>query len=450
MSGDQREDDSAGWGVLGAGALGLTVALRLAQRGEPVTVLEREPAAGGLAAGFPFPGLPNTYLEKFYHHLFRSDRDAIALIDELGLGARLVWPRPTTACLVHGRAWPLDSALRVLRFGPLSLLDRLRLGAAIAYLKLERQHQRLEGRTAAPWIRRTMGRRVYDLVWGPQLVSKFGTYAEQIALSWFWARVHFRSQSLGYVRGGFQHVYDALVREIERHGGRVLLGHEVRAIEKRPDGTFRIESRATAGTAPPITHRFGAVVSTLPTRITLRLTPQLPAAFARQFDWGQAYGAHCVILALDRPFMPPVYWLSVNDPGYPFLAAVEHTNYMGPADYGGRRLLYLGNYLPMEHPLFAQDDTETLAQFYPYLRQINPDFESSWVQEQWVWKAPFAQPIVTTDFVQHIPPHETPLPGLYLANMFQVYPQDRGQNYSIRMANRLVHRLPRPATTRFC
>ena len=443
MSGDQREDASAGWGVLGAGALGLTVALRLAQRGEPVTVLEREPAAGGLAAGFPFPGMPNTYLEKFYHHLFRSDRDAIALIDELGLGARLVWPRPTTACLVHGRAWPLDSARRVLGFGPLSPLDRLRLGAAIAYLKLERQHQRLEGRTAAPWIRRTMGRRVYDLVWGPQLVSKFGAYAQQIALSWFWARVHFRSQSLGYVRGGFQHVYAALVREIERHGGRVLLGHEVRAIEKRPDGTFRIESRPTAGTAAPITHRFGGVVSTLPTRVTLRLTPQLPAAFARQFDWGQAYGAHCVILALDRPFMPPVYWLSVNDPGYPFLAAVEHTNYVDPADYGGRRLLYLGNYLPMEHPLFAQDDAETLAQFYPYLKQINPDFEPRWIQEQWVWKAPFAQPIVTTDFVQHIPPHETPLPGLYLANMFQVYPQDRGQNYSIRMANRLVLRLPR-------
>lgn len=445
MSGEQREDDSAGWGVLGAGALGLTVALRLAQRGEPVTVLEREPAAGGLAAGFPFPGLPNTYLEKFYHHLFRSDSDAIALIEELGLSVRLVWPRPTTACLVHGRAWPLDSALRVLRFGPLSPLDRLRLGAAIAYLKLERQHQRLEGRTAAPWIRRTMGRRVYDLVWGPQLASKFGTYAEQIALSWFWARVHFRSQSLGYVRGGFQHVYDALVREIKRHGGRVLLKREVGAIEKRPDGTFRVESQPTAGTAPPTDHRFGAVVSTLPTRVTLRLTPQLPAAFARQFDWGQAYGAHCVILALDRPFMPPVYWLSINDPGYPFLAAVEHTNYVDPADYGGRRLLYLGNYLPMDHPLFAQDDAETLAQFYPYLKQINPDFEPSWVQEQWVWKAPFAQPIVTTDFVQHIPPHETPLPGLHLANMFQVYPQDRGQNYSIRMANRLVHRLPRLA-----
>ena len=142
--------------------------------------------------------------------------------------------------------------------------------------------------------------------------------------------------------------------------------------------------------------------------------------------------------------MPPIYWLSINDPGYPFLAAVEHTNYVDPADYGGRRLLYLGNYLPMEHPLFAQDDAETLAQFYPYLKQINPDFEPGWVQEQWVWKAPFAQPIVTTDFVQHIPPHETPLPGLYLANMFQVYPQDRGQNYSIRMANPPCGSAPTP------
>lgn len=443
MSGDQRSDDAGGWGVLGAGALGLTVALRLAQRGEPVTVLEREAAPGGLAAGFQLTGLPDTYLEKFYHHLFRSDRDATALIDELGLGSRLVWPCPTTACLVRGRSWPLDSALRVLRFGPLSPPDRLRLGAVIAYLKLERRYQRLEGRTAATWIRRTMGRRVYDLVWGPQLESKFGSYAEQIALSWFWARVHFRSRALGYVRGGFQHVYNALVREIERHGGRVLLGHEVGSIEGGPDSTMQVTSRPATASAPATHHRFGAVVSTLPTRITVRLTPQLPPSFAEQFDCGQAYGAHNVILALDRPFMPPIYWLSINDPGYPFLAAVEHTNYMDPSDYGGRRLLYLGNYLPMDHALFEQDDAETLEQFYPYLQRINPDFEPSWVQDQWVWKAPFAQPIVTTDFVHHIPPHETPLPGLYMANMFQVYPQDRGQNYSIQMANRLVARLPR-------
>ena len=455
MTDDERQEQPGGWGVLGAGALGLTVALRLAQRGQRGTVLEREPDPGGLAAGFPVPGVADTYLEKFYHHLFRSDRDAIALIEELGLGSRLLWPRPVTASLVGGRRWPLDSPAAVLRFAPLSLVDRLRLGATIAYLRLERSHHRLEDRTAASWLRRTMGTRTYELLWQPLFRGKFGAFAEQIALPWFWSRVHLRSASLGYVQGGFQHVYNALVRELRDRGGKVLLGREVDRIGTQPGGAVEVVSHrvAPAGAAnttggtlgTPTRHSFGRVVSTLPTRITLGLAPQFPASFARQFDWGHAYGAHCAILALDRPFMPPVYWLNINDPGYPFIAVVEHTNLMPASDYGGQRLLYVGNYLPMDHELFVQSDETTLTQFYLHLQRINPAFDPGWVQARWVWKAPFAQPIVTTEHRQHIPPHESPLPGLYLANMFQVYPQDRGQNYSIRLANRLVDRLPRLA-----
>ena len=143
MSSVERGDPCNDWGVLGGGALGLTLALRLAQRGERVTVLERETMPGGLAAGFQLPTLPNIHLEKFYHHLFRSDKDAIALVNELGLGSQLIWSQPTTACLLRGQRWPLDSALRVLTFGPLSLLDRLRLGARIAYLKMARNYRRL-------------------------------------------------------------------------------------------------------------------------------------------------------------------------------------------------------------------------------------------------------------------------------------------------------------------
>src|SRR5581483_11491742 len=136
-----------------------------------------------------------------------------------------------------------------------------------------------------------------------------------------------------------------------------------------------------------------------------------------------------------------VYWLSINDASYPFLAAVEHTNYMPPEDYGGRRLMYLGNYLPADHPLFSQSLDEILGQFLPHLRRINPDFRDQWVTGAHAFAAPYAQPVVTPDFKDHIPPHDTPVPHLYMANMFQVYPQDRGQNYSIAMAERLSRRL---------
>ena len=395
-------------------------------------LLEREAEPGGLAAGFR---LGPSYLEKFYHHLFRSDTAAVALISELGLGDKLVWPRPRTSTLIGGQQYQLDSAGSLLRFQPLPLLDRLRLGAAVAYLRLEPNYHRLEHTTADAWIRKWMGARVYDTLWRPLLQSKFGNRSSEIAMSWFWARVHLRSSSLGYVRGGFQQLYNALVEEIQTSGGEVRFGTEVTGIERGEHGKLCVSTRDQ-------TYELDRVVSTLPTRLTINLTPDLQGEFAERYGRLDSYGAHCVILTLDRP-LTDVYWLNINDPGYPFLALVEHTNYMPPEDYEGRHLIYLGNYLPMDHPLFKKAEQEVLSEFLPALSRINPAFQESWVTEHRIFKAPFAQPIVTVGYPKRLPPHESPIPNLYLANMSQVYPQDRGQNYSIAMANRLVASLPR-------
>jgi protoporphyrinogen oxidase len=418
-------------GVLGGGALGLTVALRLLQRGERVVLFEREPRPGGLAAGFP---LGSSHLEKFYHHLFRSDREVASLIEELGLGDRLVWPRPKTSVLLGGKRYQLDSPLAVLRFPRLPLLDRLRLGAVLGYLRLEPNYHRLEHTTADAWLSRWMGSRTYDMLWKPLLESKFGDRYRDIAMSWFWARIHLRSQSLGYLRGGFQQLYDALVERIDSLGGAAHFGAEVIGIQTDSTGRFCVRSTAGDFTCD-------RVISTLATRLTIQLTPGLAGEYAERYGQLESFGAHCLILALDRP-LTDVYWLNINDPGYPFLALVEHTNYMPPSDYGGRHLIYLGNYLPMSHPLFKKSADEVLREFLPVLSRINPAFDPSWVTEHWMFRAPFAQPIVTVGYPDRLPGHLTPVPNLYLANMSQVYPQDRGQNYSVAMANRLVASLP--------
>lgn len=424
-------------GILGGGALGLTAALRLAQRGEEVVLFERELEPGGLAAGFR---VGPSYLEKFYHHLFRSDTAAAALIDELGLGHKLVWPRPKTSTLLDGKRLQLDSPLTLMRFSALSPVDRIRLAAAIAYLRLEPNYHRLERTTADAWNRKWMGSRVHETLWRPLLEAKFGDRYADIAMSWFWARVHLRSTSLGYLRGGFQQLYNALVAEIERLGGRTYFGTAVTRISRGVGGKLCFQAGGE-------THEFDRVISTLPTRLTIMLTTDLEGEYAERYGNLESYGAQCVILALDRQ-LTDAYWLNINDPGYPFLALVEHTNYMPPEDYGGRRLIYLGNYLPMNHPLFQMSEQEVLDLFYPALRRINPDFSQSWVTEHWLFRAPFAQPIVTVGYPDRLPSHQTPIPNLYLANMSQVYPQDRGQNYSIAMANRLVASLaPSPAPT---
>ncbi len=425
--------------VVGGGALGLTAALRLLQAGERVTLIEREGELGGLAAGFR---VGDAYLEKFYHHLFRSDRDAIALIEELGLGDRLVWRTPHTSALIGGRVYHLESPLSLFTFNPLPLVDRLRFYAVLAYLKLDGRWRRFEGKRAAGWLLRHMGRRAYDVHCRPMLQGKFGGRYPDIAMTWFWSRVNCRSLALGYLRGGFQLMYEELGRRIRELGGEIHLGTTVRRIVPPvvAGGEFRVETDAWE-------RNFDLVVSTLPPRLLFRLVDGLPEDYRRRYEWGEAYGAHCVVLELNRS-LTDAYWLNINDPGFPFLVLVEHTNMLPREDYGGRVLVYLGNYLPMDDPLFRESDEAVLDRFLPALARIHPTFTRDWVERAHVFKAPFAQPIVTTDYREHIPPFDTPIPGLYVGSMFQVYPQDRGQNYSIRLGQRLAEHVVAHAPAR--
>src|SRR6266487_4445590 len=374
------------YAILGGGALGLMAGYRLAQAGHHVMVFERENIAGGLAGGFHVGDDGEAWLEKFYHHLFRSDTTAIATIKELGLGERLAWSHPRTVTLTEGKIYQLDSALSLLQFSPLHFVERIRLGAVIAFLKVTNSAP-LEGKTAAPWLRRWTGKLAYE----------------------------------------------KLVEKIHAAGGKVLLGTRVDKVEQGQDERWQVQTNAGTWT-------FDRVISTLPTRLTCRLVPALPQDYRSKYEWGQAYGAQCLILALDRQ-LTDSYWINICDPGYPFTGLFEHTNFRPAGEYGGRHLVYLGNYRPMDDPLFKMNKEEILAEFLPHLKRIRPDFEPGWVTESWLFQAPFAQPIVTTEYPEHIPPLHTPLKGLWLANMFQIYPHDRGQNYSFDLANQLVRQL---------
>ncbi|MGI9148399.1 MAG: NAD(P)/FAD-dependent oxidoreductase [Chloroflexota bacterium] len=416
-------------GVLGGGALGLGAALRLAQAGRRVTLMEREPQLGGLAAGFRVG--PNN-LEKFYHHIFRTDTTIIAFIRELGLGDHLIWGRPNTSTFSQGRIVSLGTMPDLLRLPLLGPADRLRFLVGMAILKAIPNEKVFSGWTASDWMPRLMGRHGYEMMWEPVLRGKFGSRSQDIAMSWLWSRVHERSLSLGYLRGGFQQLYDSFGEHLRAYGGSILNGTAAAAIRTTDAG---VEVRTASGEI----HRFNQLLVSVSTRLFARLAAtDLPAEFVERYPGPEHYGAHVLILGLDRTLVPGVYWLNINDRDLPFLALVEHTNFLPPADYGGLHLVYLGNYLPMNHPLFSQSDEQIMTTYLAAIRHIRPDIDPSWVKQHWVFRAPFAQPIVTTRYLDTLPPHRTPLKGVYLANMAHVYPQDRGQNYSLRLGERMA------------
>ncbi len=423
-------------GIVGAGPAGLAAAYDLARAGHQVVIFEAAPEVGGLAAGFKAPHW-DWSLEKFYHHWFGTDSAILGLIDELGWRDQVLFPRPFTVVYVNGKFEPLDSPVQAVKFFlrnyPPS--DMVRFGMATLYLRLTPYWQPLEKVTAAEWARRWYGERVYGALWRPLLVGKFGeANLKVVNMAWLWARLHARTTRLGTFTGGFQAFMDKLAGVVRGLGVDLRLNQPVTGIQRAPVERGRLTVQTQDG-APEM---FDAVLSTSSPALMARMTPDLPAAYSEKLRALKSMGAVVLVLALDRQ-LTQFYWHSLpKEAGFPFLALVEHTNYMAPEHYGGDHLIYLGDYLEADHEHFRLSKEELLERFLPALTRFNPAFERSWIKNTWLWKTAYAQPVPPVNHSQNIPPLRTPVPGLYFASMSQVYPWDRGTNFAIEIGRKVA------------
>lgn len=426
--------------IIGAGIAGLSAAYDLAEAGHTVTIFEAASYTGGLAAGFKSDRWA-WHLEHFYHHWFETDDDILTLIDEIGKRDKVFFPRPVTSLYVDGRIHPFDSPTRVLRFPKLPMPDKIRFGLVTFYLRLTKNWQALEKETVHNWYNRTIGPRAYKILMEPLLVGKFGDYYQDVNMAWMWARLHKRSFKLGYFEGGFQAFIDALTTAIQERGVNICLNTPITDIAKQPNGTFSLQSSAEA---PNLSSTFDAVLATVSPQLLSRMAPALPADYLDSLKRLKSMGAVVVTLALKHRLTKEHYWINLpKGEGLPFLALVEHTNFIDPQYYDNDHIIYLGDYLKPDHEYFSLTKEELLARFLPALKKFNPDFDESWVKESWLFKTKYAQPVPPVNHSANVPPLQTPIPGLYWASMSQVYPWDRGTNYAVeigrRAARELVH-----------
>jgi len=422
-------------GIIGAGVAGLAAAYDLTRQGYAVTLFEGAAVAGGLASGFK-AATWEWPLERFYHHLFTSDSDIIRLTQEIGAGDLLLFRRPTTSMWYQGKPYAFDSPLRLLAFPHLDWINKFRMGFVFAYLRYVSKNWRaFEQTTSHAWLRRWMGARGYDMLWRPMLEGKFSDHYQEVNLAWFWARIVKRSPRLGYYKGGFQAFVDALVNRVTAQGAHIHLNARVTNVRPSADRTLVVTH--DGGEAA-----FDAVIATVSPSLLTRLAPDLPPAYLAQLGQLKSMGAVVMTLALKQSLMKDVYWLNIpKAEGFPFLALVEHTNYMETAHYGGDHIIYLGDYLDPSHPYFSMSNQQLLDIFLPALARVNPDFRPDWVREAWVHKATYAQPVPPVNYSALIPPLQTPIPGLFFASMSQVYPWDRGTNYAVEIGRQVAQKV---------
>ena len=423
-------------GIVGAGVAGLAAARVLRDAGHDVVMFEGRDEVGGQVVTFPVGG---EELECFYHHIFTNDTTVIRYIDELGLIDHLKWIEPKNAHFVKGRMFPFVTPMDLLKFTAIPFVSRVRLGLAALWLRRRSDGlERYEGITARQWMEKAVGKKAFAAFWGPLLKGKFAEQADNVGMVWLWNKIYLRFSSregstsrerLGYLEGSFKRYYRALADRLESDGVTVQLNTPVEAIETVAGGVKGIRAAGQF-------HEFDQVLMTTPNIITRRIAPDLPDAYTEVLDRVKYQWATCLVLSLDRP-LTPYYWLSIGD-DLPFVACVEHTNFMPVERYGNNHVVYLSNYTAPGHPVLAMDADQVFEHYLAGIRELNPEFDPSWVREKWFFKDPGGQPVITTHYSRSIPEMRTGIEGLYLSNTTQVYPEDRGQNYSLLLGEKVA------------
>jgi protoporphyrinogen oxidase len=416
--------------IIGAGFGGMAAAFDLRNAGHEIVIFESADFVGGLASGFKEPHW-DWSVEKFYHHWFQSDKEMLSLIRDLGWEDKVLFPRPFTVLLHDGKWYPFDSILKALLFPGLGFgLNKIRFGLVGLYLRLTNNWKPLERVTVDAWMRKWAGAEVYEKMWEPLIIGKFGPYYKDVNMAWMWARLKARTTRLGTFEGGFQNFANLFANRLRAMGVEIRLGVAVKFIKRDPAKGLLTDAGKVES--------FDKVLVTTSPNLMSKMCPDLPEDYLQGLLELKSMGAVVMVLSLKHKLSEQgYYWFNLpKSADFPFLALVEHTNFVPPEKFGGDHILYAGDYLEAGHEYFSLGEAQLLERFMPAFKKINPAFERDWVKKVWLFTTNYAQPVPLLNHSKNIPAIETPVQGLYFASMSQVYPWDRGTNFAVEIGRR--------------
>lgn len=416
--------------VIGSGFCGMSAAYELAKVGGEVDIFERDETLGGLAATFAVGGQE---LEKFYHHWLGTDEHVFEFAREIGHGDKLSFKESKVGIYYANKNYRFSSPLDLLKFKPLPFWSRIRFGLSIIYSWMIKDATSLEKQTAEEWLLKVAGKSAYETIWKPLLIGKFGEeYYKDIAAIWIWNKLIQRGQSrdsaakerLGYYKGGFSAFIHDLAEQIAAKGGKFKLNTEVTQVRSAKNNTVDIK----------VNGKWLNYDSVIYTGHTPELSRMMNVSgyndYAKKLDRIDYLANVCLILETSES-LSETYWLNINDPSFPFVGIIEHTNFEDKSHYNNKHLIYLSKYVPRTHQLYKMDADEMRDFAIPHIKRLFPNFDPKVIERTFLWKADYAQPLIVKDYPDLIPEVETEISNFYVSTMAQVYPEDRGTNYAV-------------------
>lgn len=417
--------------VIGAGPMGLMVALELARRGHQADIFEHDDRIGGMSASFDFDGLP---LERYYHFICKTDYPLFELLRELGLADRLKWVETRMGYYFDGKLYPWGTPQALLSFPGLDMVSKLRYAALVMKTKNIDDWRPLDQVNVIDWLKQGMGEKAYRVLWKSLFELKFHEYTNQISAAWLGTRIkriglsrkNLFQEQLGYLQGGSAVLLDAMEKEIKARGGQIFLRAPVQEVVAE---NGRVAGVMVGGER----HDYDQVISTVPIQYIPRLVPSLPAEFRDRIDAIKNIAVACVVLKLKQPITGN-FWVNINDRGIEIPGVIEYSN-LNPL---GSHILYAPFYMPKTHPKYQQPDAELIDEVIGYLAKLNPDFRPDWVLAQHCSRYEFAQTVCPPGFFDMLPPMRTPLDGLWMADTAYYYPEDRSICESVKIGKQLA------------
>jgi protoporphyrinogen oxidase len=419
--------------VLGAGAMGLAAAYRALTLGHQVTLLEAAPVPGGMMAHFDLAGLS---IERYYHFVCKADQPTFDLMGELGIGNLMRWKPTSMGYFMGGALYPWGDPFSLLRFPHLNIVEKLRYGLLMFVSTRRDSWPSLEHVSAKAWIERWCGPSVYAKLWKPLFDLKFYQYADNVSASWIWTRIRrigrsrksLMQEELGYIEGGSETLVNALMKAIRAKGGDIRLGEPARRVVVE---NGRVTGVETAGGF----HAADAVISTVPTPYVTPLIPDLPPAAKAAYAAIENIGVTCVLLKL-RKSVTSHFWVNVVDPTMPIPGIIEFSN-LRPTGTG-ETVVYVPYYMPTTNPLWQRPNQAFIDEAMACIRRINPAIGPGDLVASHVGRLAHAQPVCPPDFLKQLPPVQTPIRGLQIADTCFYYPEDRGIAESVRLGQEMA------------
>ena len=428
-------------GIIGAGYTGLTIAKELVEKGQDVTIFEKQPYVGGMVNTIE---IFNTRLEKYYRHIFKSDKEAIKLIKEMGLESELIWPATKMGYLSNKKPYLFGTPISLLKFKPLNLIQKLRFGFNVIHIKLINDYKKLEKVTAEKWLKDRIGDKVYSQVWEPLLISKFGEEKDQISMAWLWGKIKLRSTSstpegeqLGYIKGSYQKLTDNFYKYLLNKNVDIKLETSVKEVTKENDKYIVKYTRNEKEEK----EEFDVIVSTIDYKGFEKLFDKYMNEEEKQKIQKVNYTSARTMMIVANKSFTPFYWLNIGDNDIPFGGIIEHTNFIDKSNYDNNHILYISNYMTEDNKLYNVSKEELLKEYMKSLTKINKEFTMENIKDYYVFDEKYAQPIIECNYSEYIMNDKLEKEKIYLCTMPQIYPEDRGMNYAIKSGVNLANKI---------